>query len=114
MSKQKIILYSILLLGCLGALAYILFFNNTTEELGVPQELLNQTTREIGSPSVSAAGSIAKPDAPRGFSTPAVFPEQTKLDASVFTSADFTVLRDYTPLTIQASEIGRVNPYDNY
>jgi hypothetical protein len=68
-----------------------------------------------GIPAARTAGSAAavpRADKPAQYGVPAVFPDDTSLDLSVFDSAAFKNLTDYTPLTVSPEEIGRENPFN--
>lgn len=119
MDKKKI--YIIVIVLCLAVTAGVLYYGfgptGTTPE--VPLVPINTNTSgqpQSGQPRGSAAGvaNIPSVNDTVAYPVPVVFPSDTNLDLSVYDSAKFNALQDYTPLTVTPEEMGRDNPFAPY
>jgi hypothetical protein len=120
MDRQKI--YYIVIVVCILGTGGILYYGNSSStSSGLPQGIqpigtdvdpnVTTTPRRTSSGPVAELPVIGKKVQ---YSAPGVFPNSTDLDLSVFDSAAFGNLVDYTPLTVSPEEIGRENPFVSY
>lgn len=118
MDKKKI--YIIVIVVCLAVTAGVLyygFFSNPTTE--VPTDLAPTTINSDGNPTQArpSGGDVSNIPTAQGiveYPVPSVFPQDTSLDLSVYSSSKFSNLQDYTPLTVTPEEMGRENPFAPY
>jgi hypothetical protein len=119
MDRRKI--YYTTIVVCIIASAGILYWNSRNDSVIVPPEHfspintgdLDSVGTQQSRPTQSSSN-IPTPEAVTTFPVPRVFPNDGKLDLTVFNSNSYTSLTDYTPLTVSPSEIGRDNPYQPY
>ncbi|OGE82892.1 MAG: hypothetical protein A3B10_02500 [Candidatus Doudnabacteria bacterium RIFCSPLOWO2_01_FULL_44_21] len=108
MDPRKKRIYIIIIVVCIfGTTAVLLWGGAFVPSFsGTDQPAyLTPNQEQTLAPSASTDGS---------YSTPAVFPQNTKLDTSIFDSSAFKTLKSYTPVTISPSELGRENPFAKY
>ncbi len=120
MDKRKI--YIAVIIICFAASAGILYWSSQDQSTGLPEGLgpintnIDNTAANNNAPVNQRASTegLPTPSETTEYPAPRVFPNDTKLDLSVYNSASFQNLVDYAPLTVNPEQIGRENPFQNY
>jgi hypothetical protein len=117
MDKKKI--YIIVIVLCLvvtaGVLYYGFFSQPSVDPVIVdPTQVTLPGTNTPSGGSAASSTEIPTPNGGVAYPAPSVFPQNSKIDESVFSSAKFRSLQDYVPLTVSPEEMGRDNPFAPY
>lgn len=118
MDKKKI--YIIIIVLCVVVTAGVLYYGFFSQPKVEPIPVSNNVLTPSGSPTPDQSGASGDtsgiPTLSSGitYTAPSVFPQNSKIDESVFSSAKFRSLQDYVPLTVSPEEMGRDNPFAPY
>lgn len=122
MDKKKIqIAIIVVCMLVTGGVLYWGFFSSSTPEIAAPDGIapINTDVDSVVDVAPVSAGAGSVGDIPTSeaeiqYSAPPIFPASATLDLSIFESAKFRALQDYTPLSVTPEEIGKENPFQDY
>jgi hypothetical protein len=118
MDKKKI--YIIIIVLCIAVSAGVIYYGFfSSPSVEVPEATTSAAELEAARQAAQSgqsrsSGTLPDPETPTVFPVPRVFPQDTSLDLSVYTSAKLRALQDYAPLTVTEGEVGRENPFAPY
>ena len=120
-NKKKI--YIAIIVVCFLITGGVLYFGSSGGGSPAPDNIqpINQSIDNTGGGAGAATGTarggtsnLPTTETKIKYSAPRVFPSDTALDLTVYSSSQYQNLQDYTPLTVTPEEMGRPNPFDDY
>jgi hypothetical protein len=117
MDKNKI--YIAIIVVCVLVTGGVFYWSGQDQSAGLPDNIAPISTDidtfdAAAEPTATAGAGLPDAKLPTEYAAPRVFPQDTKLNMDVFSSAKFSGLIDYTPMTVQPEEMNRPNPYLPY
>lgn len=115
MDRKKI--YIVVIVICVLVSAGVIYYGFfSSPSIPAPEIITDTGTLPTQSTPTGSAGisGIPTPAGTVTYPVPSVFPQDSSLDLSVYSTAKFRNLQDYTPLTVSPEEIGRENPFVQY